>query len=275
MKMNFRQDKPKTSNSIRLLFFIFFVGIILILTSPFAKEKSYSALFFIGKPFWAIESGLNEWKNSLIAVLSYKSTLENNNLRLLGENDNLKLLTLSLSVLQKENSELKKILGRADNGSSTVSTMGDKSILANILYGPVVPPYNNLILDAGGDLGVSVGDKVIAGQNIILGNIIEVSGASSRAVLYSSYGTETGVIINADVPLQTTAVGYGGGNFYIELQNSVIVKNGMAVIFPGMGKYILGVVEFVKNDESSASQKILFKYPINPSQIRFVRVVKG
>ncbi|MEK7065980.1 MAG: rod shape-determining protein MreC [Patescibacteria group bacterium] len=273
--MNFRQDKSKDSVGIKFLIFVLFAGVILYFSSSFVREKSYNVLSFVGTPFWAIGSGADGLKNDLFTAFSFKATLGKENERLQSENDSLKLLTLSTPVLQKENSELKKILGREDNGSSTASTIGGKSILANILSGPVVPPYGNLILDAGSLQGVAIGDKIIAGHNVILGDIIEVSKSSSRAVLYSSYGTETGVIINAETPLHATAVGYGGGNFYVEIQNSVIVKEGMIASLPGMERYILGIVEFVKNEESSASQKILLRYPINPSQIRFVRIHKS
>lgn len=266
--MRFRQDKTLGGGGTKYYLLVIFVLAVSYFSPAFVREKVFNALSLIGRPIWAVEKMMGEWKGSINSVLSLKATLEKENLRLKNENNGLKLLSLSSIVLQKENLELKKTLGRDD------VPFVERGLLASILSGPVVPPYNNLILDAGADLGVSIGDKVIAPPNIILGEIIEVSRATSRAVLYSSYGGETEVIINAENPLRVLALGYGGGNFYIELQSDTIVKEGMIVSTPGMPGYVLGTVEFVKNDESRASQKILFKYPVNPSQIRFVKIIK-
>ncbi|MBI5140510.1 MAG: hypothetical protein HZA94_03645 [Candidatus Vogelbacteria bacterium] len=280
--MKFRQDKTKSKDGVKYFLLIFLVGLVFYFGLSFLRETTYAVLSFIGRPLWTIASQVNIKKSEIYASVAYKRSLETDNLRLRAENDNLKLLTLSLPVLQTENIELKRILGREDNGSSTSGVLsraalvgGSRFVLANVLSGPVVPPYSSLILDVGEDQNISPGDKIIAGPNVVLGEVIEVSRLSSRAVLYSSYGTETEVIINAEIPIRAIAVGYGGGNFYVEIENSTVVTSGMAANIPGKEGYVLGIAEFVKKNESSASQKILFRYPINPSQVKFVRVSKN
>ncbi|MDP3962635.1 MAG: hypothetical protein Q8Q03_02095, partial [bacterium] len=80
-------------------------------------------------------------------------------------------------ALQKENEELKELFGRTEKS--------DK-LLAVILKKPPVSAYDVFILDIGDDKGLKKGDRVYARGDILIGEIAEVNGRTSKAKLYSS-----------------------------------------------------------------------------------------
>jgi hypothetical protein len=108
-----------------------------------------------------------------------------------------------IAELKKENLELKKILNRKES---------DNLILSYILKKPPFTAYDSYIIDVGSKDGISIGDKVYASGNILIGTVAEVNRNSSKVNLYSSYGNKFDILIgNNDI--EAVAVGNGGGSF--------------------------------------------------------------
>ena len=74
--------------------------------------------------------------------------------------------------------------------------------------------------------------------------------------------------------MHAVAVGFGGGNFSMDLPSSVPLQRGMQILIPGSDIYFLGVVDYISIDPITSSQKILFKYPFNIKNMRFVHIIK-
>ncbi len=226
-------------------------------SSNFILNKGFEIFSFVALPLWRLENWTEDRLGQGISFFRSKKVLLDENQR----------LTYELSQVKKENQELMvSISGEVSRKSI--------SILANVLSGPNVPPYEGLIIDVSKIDGVSVGDRVIYGPNILLGEISQVFGNSSKVRLYSGSGIQTNVLIPSTEIWHAVANGYGGGNFSIELPSRISINKGMEVLIPGSESYVLGVVGYVKVDLSTASQKLLIKYPVNLKKIRVVHVIK-
>lgn len=95
-----------------------------------------------------------------------------------------------IESLKAENIELRSMLGRKYEA--------DKSILADVIIRPPKTPYDNLIVDAGEDQGVEVGDLVYAESDYGIGRVSEVYAKSSRVTLFSSSDNKEQVLVGLE-----------------------------------------------------------------------------
>ena len=267
MKMSYPQDNLKRQKKIRLYALVVILGIVFLFTSGLILTKGYDLLSYVAIPLWRFEFLIRGNLSDFKSILMSKRSLEAVNEKLQTELDNIKIQLLSMNAVEQENSALMIEMGREvpTNASSTIT---------RVLSGPNIPPYDSLIIDAGRNEGVSVGDRVISEPNIMLGEVVQVSGYSAKVRLYSAYGSRTDVLIPAGEPLHAVAYGYGGGDFYIELPDIISIEKDMEVLIPGRNNYILGTVGYIEADPNISSQKILVRYPVNIKNIRYVHVLK-
>ncbi|MCX6752991.1 MAG: hypothetical protein NTW62_01425 [Candidatus Nomurabacteria bacterium] len=162
-----------------------------------------------------------------------------------------------------ENNKMKEILGKKPANMNMV--------LAGILAKPNQSLYDTLIIDAGGDDGVKVGDMIFAYGSVPIGKVSEVYAKSANVVLFSSPGENTEVTINGK-DIAISAVGRGGGNFEIELPRDLVIDVGTEIDLPGISHYILGSVATIVSDPRDAFQKALLVSPVNVQQLKFVEV---
>ena len=92
-----------------------------------------------------------------------KKILNNENVNLKNELNDLKTSLFSLDALRDENLKLKEELGRK---------FVKNSIIASVLARPTLSPYDTLIIDVGSDDGISVGDKVVVGNELSIGMLM-------------------------------------------------------------------------------------------------------
>lgn len=267
MKMSYHQDNLRRTKNIRFSILLMIVGVVFYFSTGFILDRAYILLSIITTPMMTLEKQVFSGLANLSSVVRSKQLLQAKNDLLLGELHSLKLDIESLELLKQENKELKIQMGRELADSS-------RSILASVLSGPNIPPYESLIIDVGRDHDISVGDRVIYQPNIVLGQIEQVFESSSKVRLYSASGANTDVLIPAEDSVRAIASGYGGGNFFIDLPNGVNLERGMKLLIPGSDIYILGTIDFIQVDPVTSSQKVLAKYPVNVKNIRFVHVVK-
>jgi len=263
--MNFRQRNNFSSNSKNKKKNIFLsVLSVLVLIFIFSFSGSRNFIFSTALPFWRIKDAFTSFVSNNSNLFRSKTDLisENNSLKQQIEKDKLDLMLKSL--LNDENSDLKSVLNRKD--------LNTKSILSAVLIKPSFSPYDTLIIDAGSNENVSVGENVTALGNAFIGYISEVYPNSSKVVLYSSPGEKVNVLLgNSNIEEQ--ALGIGGGNFSVEVPREIDIKEGDSIVIPSISTNIFGTVEKVEYKESDAFQKVIFKNPTNISELKWVLVV--
>jgi rod shape-determining protein MreC len=262
--MNFRQrnndfERKSGKNKFVLAGFIVLIFIII-----FSFQGPRNILFGIGGPFWGVKNSIANFFSDNIQLLKSKSALIADNNLLKQEIQNDKENQLLSSALKNENDDLKNILGRKNNNQ--------KEILSAILAKPTFSPYDTLVIDVGSADGVSVGDEVLALGDSYIGYISEVYDNSSKVVLYSSSGETINVLIGSD-KIEKTATGMGGGNFSLKAPADSGIKIGDPIIVPSISSNIFSAVEKIESKPTDSFETILFKNPVNISELEYVEVL--
>ncbi len=230
---------------------------ILFITNPFRI-----ALFETALPVWKLKEAI--FSSNLVEYFKSKETLINDKIALeqrLFLSGNMLAINETLTA---ENESLKDLLGRKNINLNTT--------LASVLVKPPQIPYDLLIIDVGEDYGLKIGDKVIANANIYIGEVSEVYPHSAKIILYSTPGRKLSIVLGTN-SVSAEAVGVGGGNFNIFLPREVEVKEGDIVVIPAINLNVFGIVEKVNFKETDSFQTVLFKSPVNISELRFVEVI--
>lgn len=218
--------------------------------------------FYIATPFWKAESAI--MNSHFFEYFKSKQTLINEKLELERKLFLAGNLMAENIVLENENGTLKDMLGRKEIKQNTV--------LAVVLVKPPLTPYDMLTVDIGSADGVHVGDKVIANANIYIGEVSEVQAHTSKVILYSTPGRKLSVMLGNN-SVSVEAVGAGAGNFNIYLPREVEVKEGDVIVVPAITANVFGIVEKVNFKDKDSFQTVLFKSPVNISELNFVEVI--
>jgi cell shape-determining protein MreC len=240
------------------------IFILIIVIAVFLLPWTRNLLFSVGSPFWSLKNNISTFFSDNINLLnSKKSLIKENNLLKQQIKSNEKNLAL-YNVLKNENDDLKNILNRKKDGQNF--------LLSGVLVKPFLSPYDTLIIDVGSSSGVAVKDKVLAEGNTFIGYVSEVYSNNSKVVLYSSPGEKVNVLIGND-NIEKEAVGFGGGNFKVEMPKESNIKEGDNITIPSISTNIFGVVEKIESKESDAFQDVLFKNPVNILELKWVEVL--
>ncbi len=256
--MNF----PRRNNNRKLNLVPFIVVIFLIIIFSFSGTRNL--IFSIGSPFWHIKNSISIFfSDSGQLVRSKSSLIEENNL--LKEQIKKTEEDILLSkIIQGENDDLKSLLNR--------KPASQKQILAVVLDKPFLSPYDTLIIDAGSSNGISIGDKVLADEGTFIGSVSEAFDNKSKVILYSSPGEKIKVLIGNN-NMEKEATGVGGGNFVLEAPKEAGIKEGDTIIIPSISPNVFGVVEKISSKETDSLETVLFKNPINISELKWVLVL--
>jgi cell shape-determining protein MreC len=254
---NFEDRRRSAKKRILLVTIILIIIILIIIFTPIR-----AVLFSVAVPVWRTENYISN--SNFLQYFKSKQSLINERIALeqkLFMTGNLMALN---ETLQAENDSLKDLLGRKETKS--------KSVLAAVLVKPPQTPYDTLIIDIGENYNIKVGDKVIANANVYIGEVNEVQAHSSKVLMYSTPGHKLSVVLGAS-SVTAEAVGVGGGNFNIFLPREVEVNEGEAIVIPAITANIFGIVEKVNFNDKDSVQTVLFKSPVNISELSFVEVV--
>jgi len=254
---NFEDRRRNVQKRVAITVIILIIVAVILFTPPVRR-----AVFSIATPIWKSENSI--FNSSFFQYFKTKQTLINEKVALeqklfLAGN----MMSLN-EILQLENDNLKDLLGRKETKAKTV--------LASVLVKPPQTPYDMLTVDIGEDFGVKVGDKVIANANIYIGEVSEVYPRTSKIILYSTPGSKLSVVLGTN-SVSVEAVGVGGGNFNIFLPREVEVKEGDVIMIPSITSNVFGIVEKVNFKDKDSFQTVLFKSPVNISELSFVEVV--
>ncbi len=279
----------------RAILAIFTIGVLVFAAIQYFLPHLFPGMFTsVAAPFWraefAVDSGSLRDPSSLL--------MENESLKRSLIEDGVRLQTIQ--AIEQENRDLKSLLGRdVDiNGSMTFASTSMASstantpskllpakkpvkkqttstrILAAVLMRPPFVPYDELIIDAGNDLGISAGDHIYAPGDVLIGTVSDVLPSTSKVSLFSSAGQSHEVLIGqSNVPAQ--AIGRGGGQYGAVLPISVKVSAGDIVISPSLSDRPFGIVTSVVSDTASAFETVLFAPPVDLYQLRWVLIEKN
>lgn len=260
LKSSSLENRQRYSRNKAIMVFLALIIIIGLLVLTPARQWIVS----IVSPLWSAENNLLDSATNALEFLKPKQTLITEKQAMQERIFMAGTLEALNSVLTKENEELKDLLGRKE--------IKKKTVLAAILVKPPKNFYDILTIDIGTNHGVKVGNVVVANANVYIGEIVEVYPDTAKVLMYSSPGNKRTVVIGAD-SVSAEAVGLGGSNFSITLPREVEVVEGDVVVIPSINPNVFGVVERVSVEDKDSFQTILFKSPVNISELNFVEVV--
>ncbi len=260
MMMNYhsRDNKNKKTK--------WFFVVVLVVVMFFYSEVigAFSGLFqSIISPIWVAENNLSATTINPLGFLVSKKQLLLSNEQLRKDVSEAEMMLADRNLLLKENLELKEIMGRV---------RVDDFVLASVLSKPNVSEYDTLIVDAGRDLNIKEGDKVLVLGDILVGEVAEVDKKTSKIKLHSSSKEEVEVMVGL-FNVSATAVGKGGGNFEIKIPRGVDVEVGDPVASYGLNAPVFGSVEEIISTPADSFKTLLFKSPVNFFEIKWVQII--
>lgn len=243
---------------------VFFAVSALTLSYAPTRAMLTQALYAVAPRVWSVgDAASNAW-GSLIANFRIKRSLVYENDALHAEIYRMQAQVLDRNLLEEKVLKLEEALGRAGS---------DNRVVAYVLAGPGLSPYDTLIIDAGTDRGIAVGDEVVYAGAGAIGTIAEVLDSSAKVALYSSSGQERPVLVGV-YAIPATARARGMGNFEAKVPQGSIVAVGDTVLLP-KDSLILGMVQLVEEDPAAPFITVLFRTPFNVAEIRSVEVLTG
>lgn len=150
-------------------------------------------------------------------------------------------------------------------------------LVAKVLKNSGAFNYDNLVLDIGSsnlapNVKLALGQKIIISDNVLLGELVEISETVSKAKLYSTPNRKTKVIIGP-ANIDGIAEGRGGGNYLVTLPVGLEFKLGDVVrTIINDNEYIVGVVEKIEKTPEIPFQKLYIKQPVNLYNLSFVAI---
>jgi cell shape-determining protein MreC len=197
----------------------------------------------------------------------------NNQNDLLAENDQLKKEIVELKLRLKSDDLAKQELLDLQVITGRFKEQG-KPVVAKVFRRPPYLPFDTFLVDVGSETSaeLEMNDKVLVGNSVLLGEVVQIMDEVSKIKMYSSPGITLGVLIGPNkVPVN--AVGVGGGNFTAELPRGTQINKGDKVIYQALDTYLLGVVGSVDNDPRKTLQTVYISSPVNIYELSWVEIV--
>lgn len=187
------------------------------------------------------------------ALAARNEALANENAALANENE----------ALQKRAADQAVLLG--------VEPERRAGIVAGVLAGPPMNPYDTLVLARGEKGGVALGQEAFGAGGVPLGVVSSVSADFSRVTLFSAPGAITrGWVGSANLPLEIR--GAGGGALRASVANAAGIALGDSVFVPGPGALPVGRVAHMDRDSASPSATLLIQGALNQFSITWVEL---
>lgn len=171
---------------------------------------------------------------------------------------------LSVELLESENALLRRELGLRRTG-----IQGDVS--ASVLSYPPITPFDIVVIDIGSENKVAEGDRVFAGNRILIGSLSTVAHNLSHVSLFSTPDRKTeGLIARTETAVVLTGVGNGAFEFIAP--EDFDIEIGDLIVTPGNERYALGRVIGIDVDSNASFSTIFIEQPINIRNIQWVRI---
>jgi cell shape-determining protein MreC len=167
------------------------------------------------------------------------------------------------NVLYQENLDLKARVGR-DAGMQT--------ILAAVIMRPPGMPYDTLMIDAGSDQGVAVGDLVSASGTALVGQISAAYADASRVVLFSAPGQTYDGMLRGSIPISVE--GQGAGSLDAQVPAGTDAAVGDPVLLSSIAPGFASVVSHVDKESGQSFETLYLQLPVDPLTLSYVEVIK-
>lgn len=263
MKATYRRDNSPAKKKLLTLGAVVLASAFLLFVSPVRSVVSHTA-YTIAPGLWELGGNMGASWDSFWGEFRLKRSLVHENEVLQEEVSRMQAQMLDRNLLEEQVVELEGKLGR---------TGSDDRVTARVLVGPGRSPYDTLIIDAGTEQGILVGDRVVYAGAGVIGVIAEVYPTSSKVSLYSSPNKETPVVIGGQA-IPAIARGRGMGNFEAKVPQGSVVAVGENVLVPGEN-LILGAVGSLEEKSAEPFVHVFFRMPFNITAVRSVEVIKG
>jgi cell shape-determining protein MreC len=263
MKTIYRPDKSFKSVSFKILASAFITLVLLTVAYfDFLEAALANSIFNFFKPILNFSISAKNTLNGFVFIFADKIRLAEENKNLQETADDLKGRLENLEIIEKENKELREMLGR----------IPEEKILANVvLFSPEI--YDAFILDAGEKEGVKAGMNVISSGGIFLGYVSEVYAKTSRVTLISYPNQETNVFLeNSGTPI--TAVGLGGEMMKFSLPREASVQVGERALIMAKTARLAGFVEKIEKSSTNSLQNVILRLPLNIRNLRTALIIK-
>lgn len=264
--MSYLRDKSSYP-IIDTLFPLFVVGLVLTIvygTSfiPWFSHASHS-LFNGGlRGKVALEDNAEQTRDILFTsrknMSEYITDLEHNLFSLRAK-------VLDYERLETENETLRETLRASSGLQSVVAT-------TRILKRPPASAYDTLVIDAGTENNVAIGQTVVAFGTLYLGNVIEVFKdtaivrlGTSQDVIRDVRSVRSGVVLEAK--------GHNGSHVVIEMPRDVDVVEGDQFMDVLSNKLSL-VVYKITFDDREPFKTVYARSPVNMRYLDWVQVVR-
>lgn len=212
-----------------------------------------SPLFNMGNSFYGSLGGMTKF-------FSDKNKIIEDNSNLSSEIEQLRVNVADYESLKYENEQLREELKIKPTGNFISASVTAK-------YPQI--PLDSMFLDKGANDGINKGDLVLAGDRVLIGKVVEVSGNKSTVALNSFAGAVSyGFVARTNEPLEID--GAGGGSIKAKVPINFDIAVGDKIIVGGPLNYLAAIVGLVEENSSSGSKKILMSMPVDVSKINIV-----
>lgn len=219
----------------------------------------------VARPAWVMKNFVFSNIGHIGGYFKFKETLLDENSHLKDQISALDLKVALVEVLEKENSDIKELLGRK---------VEKNDIPAFVLARPPQSLYDTLVIDVGEDAHIKKDSRVMIDDNFWLGNVISVYSKTSVVRLLSSPDSKINLIISrTGTPIELN--GRGGGNFEGDLPRGVDIQKGDMLVPTGFSSVVVAQVSMIEIDPEDSFQKIYAVIPKNLSLIQDVMVKNG
>jgi cell shape-determining protein MreC len=260
--MNFPlKSRPKGQHRIKIISIVV-LFCFLSLSAFLFPNTLRNIIYSVAKPIWTAGDFVTNSFKSVGGYFVSKNNLSKQNLSLQDQVSSLELKVIDYDTLQKQNEELKNLLGR---------TGAPNGILSRVLSKPPSSPYDTLIIDVGESNGISKGDKVYLSANIIVGLVTNVTPHTSLVTLFSSSGQKTeSVLLRTGTTYEIS--GEGGANFHIEVPKDADIIWGDVFEYPSLTSSVMGSVYYIDSNSQSSFKTVYIRIPGNVFQSKWVFV---
>lgn len=241
----------------------FAMAIVALLVAALAAVRyaAPSAFSQLASPLWAAGSYVGGNVGGIAAPES-KAALREDRDRLAAENAAVTAQNASLSAQVRDLTAL--LGGRTDPPDGVV---------AQVLSGPPVAPYDVLVIDQGTDAGVALGALVTGPGGTPVGTVGVADRRQARVALYSTRGLKTGGWVGGS-RIPVTLTGAGAGAFGAQVPKEAGVQVGDGVYVSGADLVPIGTVVRIEADPSSPSVGLDVRPYVNPFSLPWVAVAR-
>ena len=222
------------------------------------------AVYSVAPSLWGAGENAESVLGTFLTNFKEKDALVNENETLNETISIMETKVLDRNLLAEKVTKLEEALGRARS---------DDRVVASVLVGPGRSPYDTLVIDAGEEEGINIGNMVVYSGSGVIGEVVEATPYSAKIKLYSSHGEEHRVTVGSHY-IPVLAIGRGMGNFEAKVPQDSSVSVGDYVV-TAKGNLILGTVSLIEAKPAEPIKRIFFRVPFNITEIQSVEVIVG